>query len=460
MAAALIDDCGVLDFIPKLSPEFHSPFHLRDWCECIEHVLEGGVRALCAIPIRHHKSETTYHGIAWLLRRDPTLRILVMVADHEVANDRGKRIRQLCEAAGVGPERGTNVIVSWRNAKGGGVQIMSAKQSKLGQDVDVLIVDDALSEQDALDKSVRDAIDMAIAHYTARAGRTGRRGSVLLIMSRWHPDDPIGRRLARKAIEWRDIHAAAVATNDNGEEIAFAPDVMPLEELNKRRAELKEADPNERIWHAQFQNDPQPDVPGLFRSPTRYAELPQRPGFRVVIGADLAYSSARHADYFALVVLKIWPELTLDGKLSEVAYVTQVWRERWDPAQSEQIIRLARGMNPGAIIYSYMSGPEIGIARYLEDKGIPIEVMPARYSKRQRAQQAIDLSNAGRIRFPEHAPWVSGFVSRMILFSGIETAGDDDEIDALASAVAGGMGAGLGFSPTTCGKPRGGIVVR
>jgi hypothetical protein len=456
----------LLDFIPRLSPEFRSPYHLAEWCECIEGVLDGGVRALCAVTIRHFKSESTYHGIAWLLTKDPTLRILVMVADHEVANDRGKRIRQLCTAAGVGPERGTNVIVSWRNEAGGGVQIMSAKQSKLGQDVDVLIFDDPLSEQDAYDPAVRNEVDLAIAHYTARAGRTGRRGSVLGIMSRWHPDDPIGRRLQRTAVVWRFIHASAIVLNDNGDgtttERAFAPDVMDLDELHRRRAELKEADPTERIWYAQFQNDPQPDVLGLFRQPRRYQVLPDAAGFRTVLGADLSYSSRRHADYFALIAVKFWPEKRVeDGRIvtKEVGYVVNCWRERWDPAQAKSTFFAAHSLYPGAPIYSYMSGPEIGIVHYLANDGIEVQVIPARFSKRQRAQRTIDRSNAGLLLFPEEAPWVGGLVARLMLFSGDEAAGDDDEIDALVSGVDGAMGS-VGATPISLGRSRGGVVVR
>jgi predicted phage terminase large subunit-like protein len=408
------------------------------------------------VPIRHWKSETTYHGIPWVFKRDPTHRFLIMVADHDMANDRGKRIRQLCEAADVGPERGMNVITSWRNAQGGGVQVMSAKQSKLGQDVDTLIFDDPVSEQDALTKEVRDSVDLAIAHYTARAGRAGRRGNVLGIMSRWHPDDPIGRRRSRQAITWQSIHAAAITVGEDGAERAFAPDVMTLEELHRRRDELREADPTERIWHAQFQNDPQPDVLGLFKNPTRYTTLPEGRGFRTIIGADLSYSSSRHADYFALVVLKIFPEMISEGgemKMREVAYIVECRRERWDPAQSEAAIRQARAVYGNASVYSYMSGPEVGIARYLGDRGVAVNILPARYSKRQRAQPAIDLANAGRIRVPEGAPWASGFIARLMLFSGDEKAGDDDEIDALASAVGGGM-AGMSYRPKTLAPRR------
>ena len=79
--------------------------------------------------------------------------------------------------------------------------------------------------------------------------------------------------------------------------------------------------------------------------------------------------------------------------------------------------------------------------------------MPARYSKRHRAQKTIDRSNAGRIRFPESAPWVTGMLARMTLFSGDENAGDDDEIDALVSAVDGGMASGVS-APRALGPRR------
>jgi predicted phage terminase large subunit-like protein len=219
-----------------------------------------------------------------------------------------------------------------------------------------------------------------------------------------------------------------------------------LEELDKRRAELAEADPTERLWYAQFQNDPLPDSLGLFKQPSRYTELPSGP-FRTLIGIDMSYSPARRADHFALVVMKVFTqpvsEVAADGTarmiVAEVAYVVAVWRERWDPAMVDRVTHLARAMFPGGKMYSYMSGPEIGIAHYLAEKGIAVDVIPARYSKRQRAQKSIDKANAARILFPASAPWVEPMIARMILFTGADNAGDDDEVDALVSAVDGGM---------------------
>lgn len=437
---------SLLESVTIISPEYQTPYHQADWCEQIEACLVGGVRALNSKPIRHHKTQTTIHGIAWLLLKDPSIRIIYMVADHEIANDRANIIRQTCETAAVtfgidiGPERGQNVKTSWTNAYGGGVIAMSAKQSKLGQDVDVLIFDDPLSEHDAFDKKVRDAVDRAIVHYTARAGRTERRGSVLGIMSRWDPDDPIGRRIGRTAVEWDVKHAAAIILNEDGEERAFAPEVMPLEELHRRRAELKETDPSERLWYAQFQNDPLPDALGLFRSPDRYERLPETP-HRTVYGLDLAYSDGQYADFFALVVLKIFEESFVeDGRwvTGQRGYVVAAWRERWDPTMIESTCKMAARMYPGGVFFTYVSGPEIGTVRHLVEKGLPIHPMTARYGKRIRSQKTIEKNNSGRIVLPTSAPWVPGMAQRMVLFTGADN-GDDDDIDALVSAVDGGM---------------------
>jgi hypothetical protein len=199
MMNAELSRLNLLDFICTLSPDFVRPTHLADWCAMIERVLTESVRGLCAIPIRHYKTWTTLHGVAWLLVRKPKLRIILMCADHERATELGKMCRRLCEAAGIGPSRGDNLIADWKNEMGGGVVVMSAEQSKLGRDVDVLIFDDPLSEKSWDDPMVRDAVDHSIAHYTARCQRAGQLGSVLGVMSPCHPDDPLGRRLARHA---------------------------------------------------------------------------------------------------------------------------------------------------------------------------------------------------------------------------------------------------------------------
>lgn len=447
-------DLSLLDFIPALSPEYRAaakekgdpdegrPTHLREWCALIEQVLVRPVRALCSCPIRHYKTVTTLHGIVWLLLRDPTIRVLLLTFSHKRAQTLGKQLRQLAEAAGTGPAKGWDTIDEWRNEAGGGVVVMSADQSKLGYDCHVLFFDDALDENGWDDPLKRDEVDRTIVHYTARCQRGGKPGSVLGVGSRGHIDDPVGRRLARSEVTWDHIHYPAVITDRNGKRRAFAPFVWSLEALDAMRAEYRETDPTERFWFSQLMGDPRPDGSDKFGIPARHIECPPW-SCRKIIGTDFAFSKAASADYFAAVVVWVY---------SSKAYMVECVRERLDPNTIENVLRGMRQRHQ-APIFSYQSGPEIGLTNVLIERGVPVTRMLARYNKLVRAERTIKRWNLGNISVPEDsvAPWAKGFVHRAQLFRGRD--GDpDDEIDALVSACDGGWGA-HGWTTSTIRSP-------
>lgn len=427
---------------PASGGQFRPPRHLSEWCAMIEACERGGVRAMCAIPIRHFKTTTTVFGIAWLLSRNPWMRVIVMCADHERANDLGKQIRRTCEQLsddeGIGPTRGDNLITAWRNSKGGGVSTMSAAQSRLGRDVDVLIADDPLDEHGAAISETRDAVDHALSHYAARAIRDGKVGSVLILMSRWAQDDPIGRRLLRKEETWTYVHRAAL--DDEGK--AFAPDIMSTPVLEQMRRALAEQDPSERLWFAQLQNDPR--VPGLelFGEPVRYAVLPAFHGFRDAIGIDMSYSMSKSADYFSLIAGRVY-----GGAL----FVRRAVRMRADINLVELELRKAFDAYGTCPVFSYVAGPEIGAVQWLASRGIRIQGIPARWSKLVRSQHTRTAWNTGRIQLPVTNDF-DGFIRRAQSFRGAE-ADADDEVDALVSLHDGAVGSSAG-APRTMGAPR------
>jgi predicted phage terminase large subunit-like protein len=446
-----VDDLPpLLDFIPQLSPERQSPAHLSDWCDLIEHSIdvysglaEDPLRALCTVPIRHWKTWTTLHGVVWLLRKVPDLRIIYLTHEHERAMELGKDCRQLARAAEVGPARGWDTITNWRNDAGGGVLVMSADQSKLGQDCHALIFDDPIDENKSFVADARQSVDDAIAHYTARCQRNGRRGPVIGVGSRWHTDDPFGRRLERGG--WHVVNHPAIVDEGEEAERAFAPEVISLQQLKEIRAELYQQDPTERIWNAQFMGNPRPVGGQRFRQPARYMDRPRWPGFRIAMGVDLAYTIGAYSDFFALVTACIY---------GSQVFVMNVTRLKTDFNSMETVIRTDWESYGKCPIYSYMSGPEKGVARYFHERGIPMQAMPARYDKSTRAQKTIDWWNEGRILVPHDGPWVNGFVSRVIGFTGRPDEGGDDEVDALVSLVDGAMGSTVGSAPTAFGARR------
>lgn len=438
----------LLDLVPRLSPEFRSPYHLEDWCELFERAVSEPVRGLCDVPIRHYKSETTMAGIIFLLLKNPRKRIIFMTHSFEAAQARGKRLRQLAEQTPVGPERGWNTITDWRNSAGGGVVVMSAEQSKLGYDCHVLVFDDPLDEFGAMDVRVREAVDQAITHYTARCMYQGKPGPVLGVMSPWHPDDPRGRRLARKAAEWTHIHHAAIVDEGLPTERAFAPDVWDLPELKQMRAELAEKDPTERIWFAQLMCDPRPEISNLFGPATFYTEEPKFQ-FRQCYGADLAYTVGEGSDWFGRTAGRLF---------GSKMYLTDVARHKIDAHLIASTCNADLHRWGRAPIFSYTSGPEKGMTKVLRERGIPFLDLPARYNKLVRAQRTIKRWNDGDILIPRDALWAPGFIHRVACFRGYEKDSDDDEIDALVSMCDGYMGGIAGGAPKTLGSAYPGLV--
>ncbi len=450
----------LIDLIPALSPEHASPYHLEDWIALIRQAATVGVRALCALPIRHYKTETTLHGIVWLLLKDPSRRIIFLTYSDTTAQKRGKRIRDLATAAGVGPMRGKDTIADWENDKGGGVVVMSAKQSRLGLDCHVLIFDDPLDELDADDPHVREAVDATITHYTARCMRRGQPGPVLGVMSRWHPDDPIGRRLQRRTVTWIYVHRPAIIDEGEETERAFAPNVWDLPELRAMRAELAEKDPTERLWWAQLMGNPKPIGADLFGPATYYTQLPTF-GFRRGFGVDMAFTVGDGADWFARCVGRLY-----GSKL----YLLDVKRHKIEPHLIESTCKQDMKEWGRSSFFSYMSGPEVGMAKVLIERGVPIAKMHARYSKLVRAQRTIKRWNDGNILVPDAeamatmkdaptlAHWVGPFLHRLGCFRGREKDTDDDEADALVSMADGVMGGVVaGGVVRTMGKAYGGF---
>ncbi len=443
-------DLSLLDLIPALTPHHRPPYHLAKWCELIEAAATNAVRGLCSVPIRHYKTETTVHGIIWLLLKHPNWRIIFLTHSFDAAQKWGKRIRQLAEATSVGPDRGWNTIAEWRNSAGGGVVVMSADQSKIGYDCDALIVDDPLDELHSEDPKTRESVDEAISMYTARCMKDGKRGPVLIVASRFHPDDPIGRRLMRTAVDWVYIHNEAIQFEGTDKERAFSPDVWPLDELKRVRAELYERDPTERIWWAQFQNDPKPIGSDLFGPAKFWTELPKW-NFRLAYGADLAFTQGAGSDWFAMWALKIF---------GRQAYTIEVMRTKLDAHMIESTCKAMLARHGRAPIYSYMSGPEVGMARLMRERGLPFVTMRARYSKLVRAERTIKRWNDGDILMPSTSPWLKGVLHRIECFRGNDKDEGDDEADALVSVSDGAIGGVQAGIVRTVGRAYAGFMGR
>ena len=430
------------------------PWHLKEIGDLFQQALDSllgktaePVRALCSYPIRHFKTVTFAHGVIWLLEHIPELRIVLMTHSNERAESVAKDVRIFAERSNVGPAQGFNKIRDWRNDRGGGVLVMSADSSREGYDCHVLLVDDPIDEHGAFDSKKRELVDYMIGYYSFRCMRHGRPGPVLIVMSRQHPDDPIGRRLTRTKPKWSYLHRPAIIDLGQSSERAFAPDVWDLDQLHKFRESWREQDPYERLFWSRFQGEPRLEGATYFLDPHYYIDLPQWPGFRDALGVDLSYTNGRASDWFAVVAARF---------IGSKCFVLNATRFKPDPTEVPSALRGQLAVCSGpAPIFSYTSGGDARVAGRLSvDHHINIQMMQAKTNKLWRSTRTIARWNSGQIMLPANAPWVPAFVKRMKGYSGNESSDEDDEVDALVSVCDAMLGLTGGQSPGTVGTRR------
>lgn len=244
-------------------------------------------------------------------------------------------------------------------------------------------------------------------------------GSIVLVMTRWHPQDLAGTQIDEGG--WEVINLPAVS--DSG--VPLWGERRPLKWLERKRREV-----GEYTWASLYQGVPRPRGNAVFRDVYFYDALPTE-GYRTSVGLDLAYSSKTSADFSVHLVL--W-------EFGGVYYVVEVGRDQVPAPIFGERLGLVRKANPYASFRWYCSGTEKGVADLLNSlqsatgNGLGIIAVPTSADKFIRAQPVAAAWNAGNVRLPRgNPPWMDAFVAEVTSFTGTNDA-HDDQVDALAAA--------------------------
>jgi phage terminase large subunit-like protein len=117
-------------------------------------------------------------------------------------------------------------------------------------------------------------------------------------------------------------------------------------------------------------------------------------------------------------------------------YVLHVERARCEVSEWAQRMAALRVRFPAAPLYMRTGGQEAALLDTMRlAHGLTVSHEPTRGDKRQNALALADEWREGRVLVPESASWdVSGFLGRVLDFSGQAASEVDDEIDALVTA--------------------------
>ena len=437
------------EFVARLRPTEPIPKHVDVVVRAVMRARVSPIRLCISMPPGHAKTTTLLRLAIWWLLRSPADTCAYVSYSDDQARDKSREARDLASDAGLPFADDSNSLGLWRTPMGGGFLASGFGGRLTGQRIPgLLLVDDPYKNaEDANSATVREKIytDFKAAAFTRLQG-----GSIIVLHTRWHPDDLIGR-LVREH-KWEYINLSAVAEENDplgrapGE--ALWPERYPKERCKGpcgHDGHLDEimAEMGPWLWAALYQGRPRPKGHKVFHTPARFdLDSFSWEGKRGVISVDPATTAKTRADH-SVVLLGAMEGTGADSKL----YVVGVVRLQ---AETPDLVRRIRAVHRDynlPVIVEAVGGFK-GVPQTLRDidssmpdedgrRPDPIQVIDIipKGDKFLRSQPVAAACNGtpGRVLIPLKAPWAPELLEEMDGFTGIGDL-EDDQVDALAHA--------------------------
>ncbi|HBK05763.1 MAG TPA: hypothetical protein DDZ81_07835 [Acetobacteraceae bacterium] len=255
--------------------------------------LSNGAHDRLMILMPPGSAKSTYASVLfppWWFTQHPQTSIIGASHSRGLAGHFSRRVRALVlekqQYLGFGLGGSGRAGDAWSTSAGGDYLSVGVRGAITGRRADLVIIDDPIrSQADAESKRHRDHVwEWYKSDVTTRLKPGGK---VVLIMTRWHPEDLGGQLLEQTPGEWRVVRLPALAEPDDP---LGRPSGTPLwPEWESRKAlERKRHLIGERAWSALFQQNPMPAGGRLF-SIERIAAVEAEPESEALVRAwDLA----------------------------------------------------------------------------------------------------------------------------------------------------------------------------
>ncbi|MDV3291917.1 terminase large subunit domain-containing protein [Mycobacterium avium] len=304
----------------------------------VRSVTEPDERDVVTTPPRTGKSRLlAVWTVVWALMRDPDLQIVLVSYSDELAQAHSREARQLinehADYLGIRLSQDKTAVGRWRvDGHAGGLLATGINSGVTGFGADLMVIDDPVKDAQEADSAAHRR--RVITEYRSTlATRVHPGGSVLLVMTRWHPADLAGELLDSEPDLWRHTNIPAVAEAGVPDALGRAPGVAMTSALGFTAEHFAAArrTSGERAWYALYAGVPAAPEGGLVKrewlDQWRLPAAPRGP-VKVVVGVDPADSGS--GDSCGVIAAS----LTADGVVAVIADVSA-------PMTSDQWARAA-----------------------------------------------------------------------------------------------------------------------
>lgn len=366
-------------YVTSMMPTYTPGWVHQDICRRLEKFMrdveaELSPRLILAVPPRHGKSQLASDMFpSWVLGHHPDWPIIISSYAQELPVKFSRAIRDRLGTPGyqsVFPDTKVRPdakgVEAWETTKGGVLKAIGVGGGLTGFGGRILIADDLI--KDAAEASSEVVRQNAWDWYQmVFRSRLAPGGGILLIGTRWHWHDPIGRSLEADAEalkagvpeyereNWEVISYPAIAEHDEflvrdgsiqhdveGEDDvlrllrrkgeALHPERYPINELRKIRNVYTTSN-----WSALYQQNPTPDEGDFFRRDDfryRWLDPAYRPLCRIFITVDYAIGKKQRNDFTVVGVFAM--------DRNDDLYVLEIRRGRWGTLEiAQQVASLA-----------------------------------------------------------------------------------------------------------------------
>ena len=423
----------LVDYVTWTFPSYRVYWHHLEIIRQLEAVERGDIdRLMIVTPPRHGKSElASIRFPAWYLGRNPRREIIACAYGDDLVSGFGARLRNIMGSGEHEEVFGKEAALSsdvrarnrWFTNSGGVYRSAGVGGGITGFGANLFILDDPIRGfMDANSEVVRNQVWNWWTNdaYT----RLMKGGAIVVIGTRWHEDDPIGRLLERQPGEWTVVHFPAI----NGKEEALWPDEFSRAALERIRATT-----DARTWQSLYQGDPLPEE-GIFFKQEWFRPAERRYGprdaerglIRVYAASDYAVTG-NDGDYTVHLVVGI----TKDDRIQ----VLDMWRGQTTPNEwTDAMLDMAKRWKP--LMWAEGKGgvqkaAEPYIAKRQRERKIFFARMqiPETVDKRTRAISIQGRMAAGMVEWPMNAPWFSQAQAEQLSF---DAGKYDDIVDTLS----------------------------
>ena len=234
-----------LSFVKCVWPDFVEGSHHRHIADKFNKLATGEInRLIINMPPRHTKSEfASYLLPAWMVGRDPKLKIIQATHTAELAIRFGRKAKNLIDSTDYTKifktrlQEDSKAAGRWETSDGGEYFAAGVGGAITGRGADLLIIDDPHSEQDAMSKT---ALESAYEWYTSGPRqRLQPGGKIVLVMTRWSQKDLTGMLIKNqteaKADQWHVVEFPAIMDHGSKPKPVW-PEYWKLDELEKVQA--------------------------------------------------------------------------------------------------------------------------------------------------------------------------------------------------------------------------------